>query len=162
MKAAKKTGIASRLVRVILAQGPCESSLYCSNFNGCSPKGIQARSGKSPKIALNLCHTHCLAFCSLQFCCLSLCGFHALKITSVRWNYLTSARRISARLLMLSGKVRMCKRQSGDGDGDGGWGWGWVETNERGEQQKNHLLFSICACHPCAGAMLIFSVSFQF
>ena len=22
-------------------------------------------------------------------------------------------------------------------------------------------LFSICACHPCAGAMLIFSVSFQ-
>ncbi|GKD44805.1 hypothetical protein Tco_1269450, partial [Tanacetum coccineum] len=22
--------------------------------------------------------------------------------------------------------------------------------------------FSICACHPCAGAMLIFSVSFQF
>ena len=27
---------------------------------------------------------------------------------------------------------------------------------------KNLLLFSICACHPCAGAMLIFSVSFQF
>ena len=24
------------------------------------------------------------------------------------------------------------------------------------------LHFSICACHPCAGAMLIFSVSFQF
>ena len=24
------------------------------------------------------------------------------------------------------------------------------------------LRFSICACHPCAGAMLIFSVSFQF
>ena len=23
------------------------------------------------------------------------------------------------------------------------------------------LHFSICACHPCAGAMLIFSVSFQ-
>ena len=30
----------------------------------------------------------------------------------------------------------------------------------RGE--KNCLHFSICACHPCAGAMLIFSVSFQF
>ena len=29
-------------------------------------------------------------------------------------------------------------------------------------QQKNCLHFSICACHPCAGAMLIFSVSFQF
>ena len=28
--------------------------------------------------------------------------------------------------------------------------------------QKNCLHFSICACHPCAGAMLIFSVSFQF
>jgi hypothetical protein len=28
--------------------------------------------------------------------------------------------------------------------------------------QKNWLHFSICACHPCAGAMLIFSVSFQF
>ena len=26
---------------------------------------------------------------------------------------------------------------------------------------KNCLHFSICACHPCAGAMLIFSVSFQ-
>ena len=24
------------------------------------------------------------------------------------------------------------------------------------------LHFSMCACHPCAGAMLIFSVSFQF
>ena len=32
-------------------------------------------------------------------------------------------------------------------------GWMW---------QKNCLHFSICACHPCAGAMLIFSVSFQF
>ena len=29
-------------------------------------------------------------------------------------------------------------------------------------QRKNCLHFSICACHPCAGAMLIFSVSFQF
>ena len=27
---------------------------------------------------------------------------------------------------------------------------------------KSWLHFSICACHPCAGAMLIFSVSFQF
>jgi hypothetical protein len=27
---------------------------------------------------------------------------------------------------------------------------------------KNHLHFWICACHPCAGAMLIFSVSLQF
>ena len=26
---------------------------------------------------------------------------------------------------------------------------------------ENSLHFSICACHPCAGAMLIFSVSFQ-
>ena len=35
------------------------------------------------------------------------------------------------------------------------------------EGYMNHLReyclhFSICACHPCAGAMLIFSVSFQF
>ena len=29
-------------------------------------------------------------------------------------------------------------------------------------RRKNWLHFSICACHPCAGAMLIFSVSFQF
>ena len=29
-------------------------------------------------------------------------------------------------------------------------------------QKKNCIHFSICACHPCAGAMLIFSVSFQF
>ena len=27
---------------------------------------------------------------------------------------------------------------------------------------KDFVHFSICACHPCAGAMLIFSVSFQF
>ena len=27
---------------------------------------------------------------------------------------------------------------------------------------KKLVHFSICACHPCAGAMLIFSVSFQF
>ena len=27
---------------------------------------------------------------------------------------------------------------------------------------KNSVHFSICACYPCAGAMLIFSVSFQF
>ena len=31
-----------------------------------------------------------------------------------------------------------------------------------GQIKKNCLHFSICACHPCAGAMLIFSVSFQF
>jgi hypothetical protein len=30
-----------------------------------------------------------------------------------------------------------------------------------GGSQKSDT-FSICACHPCAGAMLIFSVSFQF
>ena len=29
-----------------------------------------------------------------------------------------------------------------------------------GKEKYEH--FSICACHPCAGAMLIFSVSFQF
>jgi len=27
---------------------------------------------------------------------------------------------------------------------------------------KDCVHFSICACHPCAGAMIIFSVSFQF
>ena len=30
------------------------------------------------------------------------------------------------------------------------------------KKEINCLHFSICACHPCAGAMLIFSVSFQF
>ena len=30
------------------------------------------------------------------------------------------------------------------------------------KETKNCVHFSICACHPCAGAMLIFSVSFQF
>ena len=30
------------------------------------------------------------------------------------------------------------------------------------ERQKKSIPFSIFACHPCAGAMLIFSVSFQF
>ena len=29
-------------------------------------------------------------------------------------------------------------------------------------ERKNRLHFSICACHPCAGGMLIFPVSFQF
>ena len=32
----------------------------------------------------------------------------------------------------------------------------------RDSAKKNVIHFSICACHPCAGAMLIFSVSFQF
>ena len=31
-----------------------------------------------------------------------------------------------------------------------------------GPSQKNCLHFSICACHPCAGAMRVFSVSFEF
>ena len=30
------------------------------------------------------------------------------------------------------------------------------------KKKKKSDTFSICACHPCAGAMLIFSVSFQF
>ena len=34
--------------------------------------------------------------------------------------------------------------------------------NEPTTWAKNLVHFSICACHPCAGAMLIFSVSFQF
>jgi hypothetical protein len=34
--------------------------------------------------------------------------------------------------------------------------------DRRAKRQKNLDHFSICACHPCAGAMLIFSVSFQF
>ena len=33
--------IPSRFVRVILAQGPCESALRRSNLNGRSPKGIR-------------------------------------------------------------------------------------------------------------------------
>ncbi len=35
-----------------------------------------------------------------------------------------------------------------------------VDTAKR--LSKDCLHFSICACHPCAGAMLIFPVSFQF
>ena len=45
--------------------------------------------------------------------------------------------------------------QEDDGDDDG-------ETERRKLHRKDCLHFSICACHPCAGAMLIFSVSFQF
>ena len=40
-----------------------------------------------------------------------------------------------------------------------------TRKNTRGpyKRVKEAMLhFSICACHPCAGAMLIFSVSFQF
>lgn len=36
-----------------------------------------------------------------------------------------------------------------------------IASSSKGNK-KNCLHFSICACHPCAGAMLIFSVSFQF
>ena len=35
------------------------------------------------------------------------------------------------------------------------------EANKKRDKKKCDT-FSICACHPCAGAMLIFSVSFQF
>ena len=37
-----------------------------------------------------------------------------------------------------------------------------TKSGNSDDPQKNLLHFSICACHPCAGAMLIFSVSFQF
>ena len=38
-----------------------------------------------------------------------------------------------------------------------------INTRKRSHKtRKNCVHFSICACHPCAGAMLIFSVSFQF
>ena len=39
-----------------------------------------------------------------------------------------------------------------------------ADTPKIGCNQMEHKsdTFSICACHPCAGAMLIFSVSFQF
>ena len=39
--------------------------------------------------------------------------------------------------------------------------WPVVRTYPTPTQKKSDT-FSICACHPCAGAMLIFSVSFQF
>jgi hypothetical protein len=35
-------------------------------------------------------------------------------------------------------------------------------TDSHTHTHKKSDTFSICACHPCAGAMLIFSVSFQF
>jgi hypothetical protein len=38
----------------------------------------------------------------------------------------------------------------------------WTARDQCVKSQKNLDHFSICACHPCAGAMLIFSVSFQF
>ena len=37
-----------------------------------------------------------------------------------------------------------------------------TEGNDAQNGRKNLVHFSICACHPCARAMLIFSVSFQF
>ena len=36
-----------------------------------------------------------------------------------------------------------------------------ASSGQKEKAQKSDT-FSICACHPCAGAMLIFSVSFQF
>ena len=38
---------------------------------------------------------------------------------------------------------------------------GKIFSKKKIEKKKSDT-FSICACHPCAGAMLIFSVSFQF
>ena len=37
-----------------------------------------------------------------------------------------------------------------------------VHAQKRYNKNSKSDTFSICACHPCAGAMLIFSVSFQF
>ena len=39
---------------------------------------------------------------------------------------------------------------------------GPLELGVAVRRTKKCLHFSICACHPCAGAMLLFSVSFQF
>ena len=38
----------------------------------------------------------------------------------------------------------------------------WHKTWRPAAGPQKSDTFSICACHPCAGAMLIFSVSFQF
>ena len=40
------------------------------------------------------------------------------------------------------------------------WNTGFVKDVRK--QAGNCLHFSMCACHPCAVAMLIFSASFQF
>jgi hypothetical protein len=37
-----------------------------------------------------------------------------------------------------------------------------ISGSGKAQGTKKSDTFSICACHPCAGAMLIFSVSFQF
>ena len=123
----------SRFVRAILAQGPCESSLYRSNFNGSSPKGIQWMCTVLPKFGE-------LASSLEACCCLSWCGFHSLKISCVRWNAFLAALARRAMEFLVS----------------------VVEPGPNRSVWKNSLLFSICACHPCAGAVLIFSVSFQF
>ena len=50
--------------------------------------------------------------------------------------------------------------------GTSGWNGEKDElVQEYGTEERGHVFclhFSICACHPCAGAMLNFSVSFQF
>jgi hypothetical protein len=42
------------------------------------------------------------------------------------------------------------------------WQTNCVAIGDSDSQKQQNLHFSICACHPCAGAMLIFSVSFEF
>ena len=37
-----------------------------------------------------------------------------------------------------------------------------IRVGSKKKGQKNRDTFSMYACHPCAGTMLIFSVSFQF
>ena len=63
---------------------------------------------------------------------------------------LCSARLIAARQKIV--KFMLCDRCP----------WPVANVRDASTWPKNCIHFSICACHPCAGAMLVFSVSFQF
>ena len=62
--------------------------------------------------------------------------------------------------LVMFFKVR--KTTSVSADQDRAHHWSSAQWCPAGKPKKFWNHFSICACHPCAGAMLIFSVSFQF
>ena len=70
-----------------------------------------------------------------------------------------SLKRITQDLRRISSQVQFSRKEGGMREG---MKEGMREGRQNGTGAKKYGTLHEFACHPCAGAMLIFSVSFQF
>ena len=135
-------------LRVILAQGPCRSSLYCSSFNKCvavKNKIIQPYNSIDKSFSL-VRQTRLLVTLNYRSFAPSL-HYQGATWDAWRWSWLnvTWASKHKSRPSPTYWQYR-------EGVSAGMVTW---------DCRKFGMLFEM-PCHPCAGAMLIFCVSFQF